>query len=260
MITKQLTESALLKQYDNDEKAVALALFLDLTKDDKLEQSSYTDNEYTVNERKVKRGYSPKEYMQIIADLKLLLTKSEKSAISRKVKSLTTGKAVNKKHSNDLYHKISSALSERKASQTPEQQAADDRLVKNHLYVVNTLYSLFDRQADYDRESEYINSLRQAWQGITPKNTRENAIENDGEYLVLTDDEADTTYDEALDNYIDECILPEMPEMAQNYFDYDACKRDLQINSSRGDTLNRYDGTEEYITVNGTDYFIYRTN
>ena len=37
--------------------------------------------------------------------------------------------------------------------------------------------------------------------------------------LVLTDSEADDRWEEELDNYIDECILPEIPKWVRNYFD-----------------------------------------
>lgn len=84
--------------------------------------------------------------------------------------------------------------------------------------------------------------------------------EADGaEYLVLTDDEADKAWNESLDSYIDECILPELPKYLQNYFDDERWKSDAQIDG-RGHSLNHYDGTEEYEEINGTDYYIYRTN
>ena len=77
------------------------------------------------------------------------------------------------------------------------------------------------------------------------------------EYLVLTDDEADSTMEDALDNYIDECIIPEIPDAWANYFDSEAWKRDARMDG-RGHILNRYDGTEYEEKVNGTWYYIYR--
>jgi len=79
------------------------------------------------------------------------------------------------------------------------------------------------------------------------------------EYLVLTDDEADTEWDRSLDNYIDEVIMSEIPEMYQMYFDDERWKDDARVDG-RGHSLNGYDGSEEVETVNGTDYYIYRTN
>lgn len=49
-----------------------------------------------------------------------------------------------------------------------------------------------------------------------------------GTYLVLTDDEADDKWDESLNNYIEECVMPEIPDNLQNYFDDDAWKEDAK--------------------------------
>lgn len=79
------------------------------------------------------------------------------------------------------------------------------------------------------------------------------------EYLVLTDSEADDEWDSALDNYIDECILPEIPDHLQNYFDEEKWKQDAKYDG-RGQSLATYDGCEYDEEVNGTTYYIYRTN
>ena len=77
------------------------------------------------------------------------------------------------------------------------------------------------------------------------------------EYLVLTDDEADDMEDNNLDNYINECIMPEIPEHLQNYFDEVAWKRDARMDG-RGHIISTYDGCEYEETVDGTTYYIYR--
>ena len=79
------------------------------------------------------------------------------------------------------------------------------------------------------------------------------------EYEVLTDSEADDRQEEELDNYIEECILPEIPEAYQNYFDEEAWKRDARMDG-RGHTISRYDGCENEEKVNDTWYYIYRQN
>lgn len=78
-------------------------------------------------------------------------------------------------------------------------------------------------------------------------------------YRVLTEDEADEALDEALDSVLDDCILPDLDEALQCYFDRDAWKRDASYDG-RGHHLNHYDGCEDEVTVNGVDYYIYRTN
>ena len=77
------------------------------------------------------------------------------------------------------------------------------------------------------------------------------------DYYVLTDLEADDMEDDSLDNYINECILPEIPEHLQNYFDEVAWKRDARMDG-RGHIISSYDGCEYEETVEGTTYYIYR--
>lgn len=77
------------------------------------------------------------------------------------------------------------------------------------------------------------------------------------EYMVLTDSEADDAEDEALDNYLEECVYPELPDHLRNYFDDDAWKRDARMDG-RGHSLATYDGNEYEETVEGTTYYIYR--
>ena len=79
------------------------------------------------------------------------------------------------------------------------------------------------------------------------------------EYLVLTDSEADAAWDSELERYIEDCILPEIPEMYRGYFDEDKWKADARVDG-RGHSLAGYDGEECEARINGTDYFIYRQN
>ena len=84
------------------------------------------------------------------------------------------------------------------------------------------------------------------------------------EYLVVTDEEADELWDEDLENYIDDCILHELPENYRQYFDREAWKSDAKYDG-RGHSLNRYDGNEyEEIVYNEygekENYYIYRQN
>ena len=84
------------------------------------------------------------------------------------------------------------------------------------------------------------------------------------EYLVVTDEEADELWNEDLENYIDECILHELPKSYRQYFDREAWKSDARYDG-RGHSLNRYDGNEYEETVYNEygerkDYYIYRQN
>lgn len=74
-------------------------------------------------------------------------------------------------------------------------------------------------------------------------------------YLVLTDDEANEKWDESLNDYIENCILPELPKAYRNYFDDISWKADAE-NDGRGHSLSIYDGEEH----EQDGYYIYRIN
>lgn len=73
-------------------------------------------------------------------------------------------------------------------------------------------------------------------------------------YLAGTDGEMDTAWDEELDNYLEECVEGSQGQ----YFDTEAWKRDARM-EGRGHALNRYDGEEDEIEVNGETYYSYRS-
>ena len=77
------------------------------------------------------------------------------------------------------------------------------------------------------------------------------------DYLCGTDDEMDVLWDEDLDNYLEECVYPELPDNMRNYFDDDAWKRDAKMDG-RAHSLNRYDGDELSESINGTWFYAYR--
>ena len=80
------------------------------------------------------------------------------------------------------------------------------------------------------------------------------------EYEVLTDSEADDRMEEELDNYIEECIYPEIKdEHLRNYFDEESWKSDARLDG-RGHIISRYDGDEGEEKVGDTWYYIYRQN
>jgi hypothetical protein len=89
------------------------------------------------------------------------------------------------------------------------------------------------------------------------------STEDPGEYLVLTDSEADDAWDASLESYIDDCLLVEVPDglatTLARYFDREAWKRDAR-HDGRGHSLNSYNGREDYEKVGGTGYYIYRVN
>ena len=79
------------------------------------------------------------------------------------------------------------------------------------------------------------------------------------EYLVMTDTEADKAWEQSLENYLDECVLAEMSEMAQNYFDRERWMEDAKMDG-RGHSLASYDGNENEVETGNGTYYIYRMN
>jgi hypothetical protein len=81
------------------------------------------------------------------------------------------------------------------------------------------------------------------------------------EYLVCTDAEADEVWNERLDEYLDDCVLPEVPEQFRNYFDRDAWKRDAR-HDGRGHAISSYDGNEQDAKdpETGETFVVFRLN
>ena len=77
------------------------------------------------------------------------------------------------------------------------------------------------------------------------------------DFLIVTDDEAEILWDESLDSYLDDCVLPDIPDNMQNYFDTEAWKRDAKMDG-RGHSLSSYNGCEYNQEVDGETYYIFR--
>lgn len=84
-------------------------------------------------------------------------------------------------------------------------------------------------------------------------------IKLDGQnLLVLTDDEADEAFKNYMRNYIDECILNQIPERYHRYFNEEEFIEDVESSDGRG-ILAAYDGYEEgpYRFNDESDHNIY---
>lgn len=79
------------------------------------------------------------------------------------------------------------------------------------------------------------------------------------QYAVGEESEADAAWDASLDSYLEECVYPELPEIARNYFDDEAWKRDARVDG-RGHSLSSYDGNEDEIEADGETFYVYRLN
>lgn len=77
------------------------------------------------------------------------------------------------------------------------------------------------------------------------------------DYLAGTDEEMDEEWDQDLEHYLDECVTPDLPDVAQRFFDREGWK-DWAKQDGRAHSLNRYNGEELSVEVNGTMYYAYR--
>ena len=102
-----------------------------------------------------------------------------------------------------------------------------------------------------------VESYVQAWNGVLPPDNRESYKTHSGEYLVLTDDEAEQRLDDYLESYIEDCMG--LTGAALAYFDRGRFKADASIDG-RGHHLATYDGSENYIELEDDSYYLYRTN
>ena len=85
----------------------------------------------------------------------------------------------------------------------------------------------------------------------------EKAID-DQDWLVLTDDEADSFVSEYAESYAEDA-LQEIPEHLQRYFDSELFISDT-LSEGRGHLLAYYDGYEREQTISRTTYYLYRRN
>ena len=142
----------------------------------------------------------------------------------------------------------------------------------------NDSYYIANRE-DYDTDEEYneaqteldeekeqamndaVQEIADELDSIREVSYSDNTFEyGSEEYEVLTDSEADDRMEEELDNYIEECIYPEIKdEHLRNYFDEEAWKSDARMDG-RGHIISRYDGCEYEEKVNDTWYYIFRQN
>ena len=236
-------------------KEKALAKFLNV---DVLKISNEYGHYYEVNRRIVKQGKTPEEITKTIEDLKSILDLGIQGLISSAMTS--TDKVKREK----VYHDAKDSLkglaerADRRArnmDKSPFQEVKEDvynRLKQEHLYVENILYLLLQSE-----DTELATSYRKAWMGAPVDDLRRDRTVNDGEYLVLTDEEATEYEIEGLQNLFEE-FMRDTPDFIKKFVDEDAYIEEYSGN--RGENINGYDGTEYEQEFDGVEYFIYRNN
>ncbi len=227
-------------------KESALAKHLGIDEDDIVER--YTNN-FEVNPGTKLVGTSPDEAKRLVKQLFEALDYT-----------MTPGVFI-REEDRWTYPKIRAAgYKDLEARLRADPRAAETLKVGLH-EVLNTLYFLCPETDNETHAADHRAPLREAANDDIILDRRKSQPTDDGEYLVLTDEEADEMWDEQLDSYLDECVLPELPETARRYFDRDAWKRDAR-HDGRGHSLSSYDGNEDevYDEEDDTTYYIYRTN
>lgn len=242
------------EEFSNSEKAKALIINLNLSIGDTLkENSSYDDTYYIINSEMFLEGNPPKYFKDSIENLKKILTKKEIEAVNNAIKRRTKSydeklySRIEKRFNNFFYRfKIKKSLPEE--IKDPLEFFNQD----NHTGIYNTLYHLISK----DKE-DYIFCYKCAWKNKPIPNIQEWKERNNGEYRVLTDSESDSACDDSFD---DEELWKQAVETGRTTDGFEDWKKYVIDSDGRGSVLNHYDGCEESEEVEGTTYYIYRTN
>lgn len=273
---------------DNIRK-MALYLFFNKEREwEQLELSSWHEAEFIVNERSVRHGDSVNKIMreaeyahEILAqidmdaptidevvqkffyavktkegfeDIQNLLLPLEGNDHQCKLKECLYGHFSKKYNDGDI----------KKASDRPD-------IIHRE---VNLLYHIFYWYND--EVKEYSKLIQDAFNGKKIEEYRSWSKTDDGNYLVLTDSEADNELDKYLEEMLDDEGI--VPGADSPYFDREAWKKDAEVDG-RAHFLARWDGEEHTIDVSvvdhpylfdeagespedgeSTTFYIYRTN
>ncbi len=250
---------------DFDDKTLALAKFL------KCEPAMIENNHsdyFTVNGRTIKEGKTPEQYKQLADDFRALLSTEMQEVITDAIvnphppEKLDEVYTTVEQYLEPMQEKAKKRIEtlERMAFK-PAKETVEDiyiKLQKDNLYVVNVLYYLVKANGS-DHNNDHMVSLRRGWLGQPISDTRKDREIDDGEYLVLTDSEADDWEEEGLRSLFDDMVPREVRDsFIGNYLDVEKFVEDNSGN--RGENINGYDGSEEEVEFEGTTYYIYRNN
>ena len=233
-----------LDNFVNEDKAKAIIDFLDI--DGEYDNLTESDDYFTLNERIVKSGTSPEGFKKQVALLKEILTPKK----IKHIEAVINLDEVSKETRDSVYYSITKYLS--KYKKDTEQYKA---LTKGFLYAENVVYHLLDKE-----KSSHCEMIQKAFMGKPIKDIRSSYSKCDGEYRVLTDDEADEAVNDYLVEdtdlykcYVENEINTGCASWIKNIEDWAEWVVSMD---GRGSTLNHYDGMEE----EQGEFFIYRTN
>lgn len=240
-------------EFDEPEKVRALIKNLSLNMGDTIRESG---DYFVINPIMVLKGDSPKHYKDTIENIKKILTKEEIKLISNYIKR----KKENEKVRDKIYYSIEKRTDKfywrgniKKSLPTEITKVLEYFKNTDHTGINNTIYHLLSKGKE-----DYVMCYKCAWQNKPIPNIQEWREEIDGEYKVLTDDEADRKANDYLtdDEYCWKCAV----ENGQTTAGLQEWADDVLSIDGRGSVLNGYDGCEEYEQIDGIDYYIYRNN
>lgn len=208
----------------------------------------------TPEQNKAIEGLKPYSYDAAVE----ILTKKNLLTVEHEGKPYTYGHGwIYKELPADIHSQVDALIEQ---IETEEEDRAGESLAGLN---DEQLLKVIESNTDFsDRDAELAAAIVRLFdlstndlQDIEIKDTRVTVQGTD--YLAGDDDEMDAEWEDSLDNYLDECVLPEAQGDLARYFDREAWKKDARMDG-RAHSLNHYDGGEESNTVNGTEYFIYR--
>jgi len=248
------------EDFNEPERAEAVINCLGLSVGDKIREeepySSY-DNRTTfvINPRMVLRGDPPSKYKNLIENLKKILTPQEIKQISDYMKRKKKNEKVRDKIYDSITKRTDSLFYRGNIKKAlPEDIKASLEEIQKEMHgIYNTIYHLLSKGKE-----DYLICYKRAWNNKPIPNIQEWMEETDGEYLVLTDSEADQYARDYLTG--DEGLWKHAVEAGNTTAGMEDWA-DMVLNSDgRGSIISGYDGVEHEETINNTDYYIYRTN
>ena len=250
-------------EFSNPEKAEALIKSLDLSISDTIKEDD--EENFIINSKVVLKGDTPEKYKREIEEVKIILTDKEKKEISLYYRR----KKENSKIRNKLYYGITKKVeklynwddeNKKHISKTNSKRSLEIckslDWIHNENYLSgfnNLIYHLLAKE-----NSDWVYCYKCAWFNKPIPNIQEWREENDGEYLVLTENDADYRAKKYL---TDDTYLWTQSVKAGNTTDsLEEWADDVLNMDGRGSVLNSYDGVEEEEEINGINYCIYKTN
>jgi len=258
-------------EYDDDQlRSLVLAKHLEVDPDE-IVQCRYDENSFEVSPRMRRLGTGPKEVKASAALLHSALNEIGLSAMQNRQDLLMLGCTMmngmlhDPEYTKDRLDKLNHGV-----FATIEASLAHDCLLRE--FKTNPVTAELLNIGTHDLSNTLFHIIQgpeeERWAGVQPLIDAFNGKEiedwrkpqhvDDGQYLVLTDSEADTRAEEYYDSYIDDAL--DVPPMMENYFDRERWVSDCMLSDGRASALATYDSEETEVLIDREWYYIYRTN